>query len=802
MFSDLRHAFRQLARSPGFATAAILTLALGIGISTTIFNAVNPLLFRSLPFRDPDALVYLNEKNPKQGFEQMNVSYADFLHWKKENQVFDAMGVWDTNDLTLGTDEGAERIDGCTVSAGLFSALGLKPALGRDFSSDEDQPGAPAVAILGDALWRTRFAADPSTIGKTVSLNGKIYTVIGVMPPSVRFPEQSDLWIPIVVAQPEKTHGAFSYSCVARLKPGATISQARADLERIHDRIAVESPSTSANVGPLVRPVRDAFLDRDLRTMGWIMLGAVGFVLAVASANVASLLLTQALDRQKEFAVRRALGASGWRLVRQLLVESLVLGMLGGGLGFLFSQWGRGSVRSLVNVQIPYWLDFSLDARVVGFAIGVSVLTSVLFGLAPAWQVTRTNTQAGLTDSARGSSGGRNLQKLRGLLVVAQIAFASLLLCGTGLMIQSLLKLQQVDPGFDPARLAKFYINFSSNPKSTREMRTAFFTSFLERLRGLPGIESAAAGSRLPLAGGTTTQVFAIEGRPPVAAGANPVGSLRVITPNYFATMRIPLLKGRDFAETDTSASAKVLIVDSGFAKRNFGDTDPIGQHILWDPNDPSSRREIVGIVADVKQSSLDRDSRPGFYIPFAQSSRSRMGIVYRSAGRDPLALLPAVRQILRETDPTLPLFEASSMTEVVTESYWIRLFLGRLLVGFASMAMALAALGVGNVVAFSVIQRTREIGIRMALGAKSHDVLRLIVGRGMRLVAFGLLLGLGASVGLSRVLASQLFGISAIDPLTLALSFLIFAAVSALACWLPARRATKVNPIEALRAE
>ncbi|MFT3782294.1 MAG: ABC transporter permease [Nibricoccus sp.] len=802
MLSDLRHAFRQLVKSPGFALAAILTLALGIGISTTIFNSVNPLLFRALPFRDPDTLVYLNERNLKQGLTQMNVSYADFIHWKNENHVFDGMGVWDTNDLTLGSEDGPERINGCVVSAGLFSMLGIKPALGRDFRADEEQPGSEAVVILSDALWRRRFAANPGVIGQSIALNGKTYAVVGVMPSRVRFPNNSDLWVPIAIAQPEKRHGEFSYDCAARLKPGITLSQASADLEQIHKATAIESPATNANISGLVRPLTDVFLGRDLQTMGWIMLGAVAFVLAVASANVASLLLTQSLDRQKEFAVRRALGASSWRLVRQLLVESLLLGALGGGLGFLFSQWGHGSLRSLAKVEIPYWLDFSIDTRVVGFAIGVSIFTSVLFGLAPAWQVIRQNVQVGLTESARGSSGGHCRQRLRSLLVVAQIASATLLLCGTGLMIRSLLKLQQVDPGFDPMRLAKFSINFQSNPKSTREMKAAFFPALMERLRGLPGIESAAASSRLPMAGGTTTQAFAIEGRVPLTSSARPIGNLRVITPNYFSTMRIPLLNGRDFAETDTSESTKVIIVDSAFAKQHFGDINPIGEHIFWDPNDPSTRREIIGVAADTKQTGLDQNSRPGFYVPFTQSSRSRMDVVYRSSMRDPLTQLPAIRQILREIDPLLPLYEPITMTSLIGDSYWIRLFLGRLLVGFSVLAMALAALGVGSVVTFSVIQRTREIGIRMALGATSKDVLHLILTHGMRLVFLGLVAGMLGSLGLSRFLASQLFGVSTFDPLTLALSFFIFASVSLFACWLPARRATRVNPIEALRAE
>ena len=359
---NLRYAFRSLARSPGFTAVAVLTLALGIGMSTTIFNGANPLLFRALPFRDPDTLVYLNERSPKQGFEQMSVAYADFAHWQKENRVFSDLGIWGTTNFTLGDAELPERIKGGTVSARLFATLGLEPMLGRGFTATEDQPGAAAVALLGHELWQRRFGADQQIIGRTIALNGKTYSVIGVMPPRMRFPDRTDLWVPLAIDQPEKTHGNFSYTGVGRLKPGVTLAQATADLEAIHERIAQESPLSNTQVGPVVRPIEDGFLDDELRTMGWIMLGTVAFVLAVACANVASLFLTRALGRHKEFAIRQALGAGRWRTIRQLLVESLVLGAAGGALGFLFSLWGLDIVLKLVPVEIPYWIDFSVEA--------------------------------------------------------------------------------------------------------------------------------------------------------------------------------------------------------------------------------------------------------------------------------------------------------------------------------------------------------------------------------------------------------------------------------------------------------
>jgi putative ABC transport system permease protein len=802
MLSDLRHAFRQFAKAPGFTTVAILTLAFGIGLSTTIFNAVNPLLFRSLPFRDPETLVYLNERDPKQGIDRKSISYADFTHWKNENRVFSELGIWDTTSFTLGQGDEPERIEGCTVSARLLATLGLAPVLGRDFNADDDRPGSAAVVVLSDRLWRRAFAADPQIVNRTIMLNGKAHTVIGVMAPKVQFPDKADLWVPLVFADPEKMHGKFSFEGVGRLKPGITREQAATDLAAIHERIAQETPDTNAHIEAVVLPIKDGFLSGDLRTMGWTMLGAVAFVVAVACANVASLFLTRALSRQKEFAVRTALGASRWRILRQFLVESLVIGAIAGTLGFLFSLWGLDLLHPLVPVKIPYWLDFSLDWHVFVFAAGVSLLTSVLFGLAPAYQTSHFNIQAGLSENTRGSSGSSRRQRLRSVFVVSEVALATLLLCGTGLMLRSLLNLQRVDPGFNPSRLALFSIDLGAAPASNMEARVVFIRTLTERLRSLPAVQSVAACSSLPLSGRNNGQGFAIEGQPPPLPGQNPVGNLRVTTPGYFAAMEIPLLRGRDFTDADSARSRQVIIVDAAFARQYFGDTNPLGQRIRWSLSDPSEAMEIIGVAADVKHSGLDRESRTGFYIPHAQNGRRSMSFVLRTKTDQPLGILPSARQVLREVDPTLPLFNARAMTDMISDTYWVRRFLGRLLVIFAALALGLAAVGIASVVAYAVTQRTQEIGVRMALGASSREVLQLILGQGMRLVIFGLGLGLAASLGLTRLLASQLFGVGNADPITLGASAGVFIIVSLLACWFPARRATKISPLEALRAE
>jgi putative ABC transport system permease protein len=801
MPNDLRYTVRMLTKTPGFTAVAVLTLAVGIGLSTTIFNGANPLLFRPMPFREPATLVCLNERNLKQGVQRMSVSYADFTHWQKENQVFSDLGLWRTTNVTLdGTDQ-PERVEGCRVSAGLFPTLGLSPALGRGFAPGDDQPGAASTVILGHALWQQRFGSDAKLIGQTIRLNGTLHTVIGIMPPRVRFPNQADLWLPLVITDPEATHGRYSYSAAARLKPGVTRGQVTADLDAIQARIAVETPRTNADVTALVRPIADRFLNDELRSMGWTMLGAVAFVLAVACANVANLFLTRALARRKEFAVRQALGAGRWRTIRQLLVESLVLGVVAGGLGFVLSLWGLDLLLRLVPTEIPYWVDFCLDGRVLAFAVGASLLTSLAFGLAPAWQVSRADVQSGLTETARGSSGSRHKQRLRGAFVVSEVALATLLLCGAGLMIRSLINLQQVDPGFNPSQLATFSLDLTSSANASASTRIAFFDAFTQRLRAVPGVAAAAACSSLPLNGDRNEQDFAIDGRlsPP---GRRPaVGDLRVITPGYFEALGIQLVAGRAFTNADSASGARVIIVDTALARRHFGDQSPLGQHIRFGVSDATAM-EVVGVVGAVKRSVLDAEPSPGFYVPYAQRVRPRMDVVLRTTVEEPLSVFSGVRQALRAADPTLPLFGAQTFPDMMGEAYWIQRFLGRLLVGFAGLALALAAVGIAGVMAYSVTQRNHEIGVRMALGAQPRDVLQLMLGQGMRLVLLGLGLGLVASLGLARLLTSQLYGVSWLDPLTLFASAAVFAAVATLAAWIPARRAAKVDPMVALRCE
>lgn len=800
--NDLRFALRSLARSPGFTAVVVVTLALGIGLSTTIFNGVNPLLFRSLPFEDPERLVALAESNPKQGQETLDVAYADFLRWRDESTTFSRLAIWTDIHVALTAGDQPENVNAYEVSASLFGTLGLQPALGRDFLPKDEQPGSDRVALISDRLWHRSFGGAPGILGRTVQLNGTPYTVIGVMPPGVQFRNFGDLWVPLVVDAPERTRGRFNYEGVGRLRPGVTLAQASSDLNAIQARIAQESPLTNRGVGAVVRPFSDVFLDAGLRSMGWTMFGAVVFVLAIACANVAGLFLARAVTRQKEFAVRAALGAGCWPVLRQLLVESVLITGVAGGLALMLSSWGTGLIVGLVPIEIPYWIDFSMDWRVFAFAVGVSALTSVLFGVIPASQAARADVLSGLRESSRGSSGGRQGRRLRHAFVVSEVALTTLLLFGTGLMIRSLQNLQRVDPGFDPERLVVFYLDSSARPGTTAQARIVFYDRLIERLNGAPGIAAAAACSRIPLSGGSTGQAFVVEGRAVPPGEPRPVGNLRCITPGYFSAMRIPLLAGRDFSAEDNAASRKVLIVDAAFARQYFGDRNPLGQRLWWNPADPLSAREIVGVAADVKHTRLDAEARPGFYMPYAQNPRQIMGVVVRTVADDPAAAAKTIRAAVRETDPSLPVIGLKTMRERMGETFWIRSYLGKLLVGFAALALALTALGIASVIAYAVAQRTREIGVRIALGALPADVLRLVLAQGLRLVGSGLAFGLVASLGLTRVLGSQLYGVGWFDPLTSLASGALLVAAALLACWLPARRATRIDPVEALRAE
>ena len=805
--NDLQFALRALKRSPGFLVVAVPTLTFGIGLCTTIFSVINPILFRPLPFPEPDRLVFLNETSQLQGMSSMALSYADFLDWRSQNHVLTDAGLFLEDVFTVNYADRPERIPGGFVTSSLFPVLGIHPILGRNFLESDERPDAPAVVLLSHAYWQQHYGSDRGVLGRTITLNHRSHTIVGVMPSGFGIPGSAKIWTPVTIAHPENTRGSHSYAGIGRLKPGVTIEQARADLAAICDGIARKFPTANTGVGPFVVPLRRQLVgNENLPMLSWVLLGAVGFVLAVACANVGNLFLARALGRQKEIAVRAAFGASRWRTIRQLLIESMLVAGTAGALGFVLSLFGVQLFLALVPKDIPTWIQFSADLRVCSFAVGLSLITCMLSGLAPAWRVSQTTVQQGLDEAGRGLTESRRQNRLRALLVVSEVALASLLLCGAGLMLRTVLNLRQVDPGFEAAGLAVFDLDLPLSRYDTPAKCSAFYQTVLGKLGSLEGVNAVAAVSHRPMGGRNYFSIFYVAGRPAPERGQEPTGNLRAVTPGYFAAMGIPLLQGRDFSPDDTPTSPPVIIIDRALARQYFPDTDPVGQYLKWGPESSATKAEIIGVVGDVKHYGLmqnaEANAQPGYYHPHAQAAFNRMTIVARVDSRYWPGLAPGVRRTLRQLDATLPFSPPQAMEEIVRQTVWTQQLLSQLLGIFSVLTLALTAVGIAGMVAYTVAQRTHEIGVRMALGARASDVIRLVMREAMLYVAWGLFLGLVASAGLSRVLASQLSLVSSNDPAILAGTAGLFGLVALLACYFPARRATRVDPLIALRAE
>ncbi len=799
---DVTVGVRTLARDRKFALSAGLILALAIGLNTAIFSIASPVMFRVLPFPQPHELVFLNESNPKQGFDQLSISYADFQDWRAQNRTLAGLGLFAAASYNLSGAGVAEKVSGQRISSGLFAALGIQPVMGRHFLDGEDQPGAAPVVMLSHGLWQRRFGADRNMVGQAITLNGLAHTVVGIMPPGFGFPERSELWTPLVVNNPGQNRGSHSYMGVGRMKPGVTLAQVREDLRRVHERLAQEHPAECANVSALVMPLREQWVG-GVQTTGWLMLAAAGFVLVVACANVGNLFLARALGRHKEFAIRASLGAGRGRLIRQLLAESWLLAVFGGGLG-LFSAWGIQKLlfRLLPTSDLPYWIQFTLGWRELAFAVVVTLVACGLFGLAPSWQVVRSGTPVGMPSQPHTSSAHRN--RLRNWLIASEVALAMMLLSGAGVMWKTLLNLEQAKPGFNPGGLAFCYLDLPSTHYSQPQEVIQFYAALLEKLRAAPGMASAAVVSAPPMGGNNNGFSYVIEGRPVAPAGEIAVGNARISSPGYFATMGIPLLQGRDFTEADEASGHLVIIIDATMARQCFAGQNPLGQRIntSGNPNDPSSWREIVGVAGEVKHYGLDQDIRPGFYIPHRQMAYGSMAVVWRTTNGNPLLALPALRQVVADLDPMLAVARPVAMPDRIRRTFWLKRLLGQLFGGFSLLAMTLAMAGIAGVALYIVAQRTHEIGVRMALGAPRHRVILLVLRQGLPPVLTGLALGLAASMGVNRLLQSQLYQVSATDPVILAGSVLALGGVALLACYWPARRATRINPMEALRAE
>ncbi len=802
---DVRYGLRMLLKSPGFAAVAIIALALGIGANSAIFSVVNAVLIRPLPFHQPDKLAWVSEHMPKGDFNA--VPAPDLLEWQDQSHVFEDVAGYSTDNwnMTGGAGE-PERIPGALVGANMFSMLGVQPVSGRAFTKEEDLPGGEPVVILMSSLWQKRFASNPDVIGKTLTLNDKIYTVIGVMPANFRLPEAAEVLIPLALdAHEQRTSDrVLLVSVIARLKPGITYEQATVELQDIVGRLDEQhQPARPAGMIVEISSLHEHIVG-NVRPALLVLLGAVGFVLLIACANVANLLLARAAARQKEIAIRAALGASRFRLIRQLLTESVLLALAGGCLGILLALWGV----ELLMASLPQDLAdiakgvgrVSVDGGVFGFTLVVSFITGILFGLAPALVASKPSLNDTLKEGGKNSKATFSLGSLRGALVVAELALALVLLVGAGLMMKSFLKLQSINPGFRPERVLTMQLNLSMPRYAERRKQADFFKQVLERVEALPGVESASVTSGIPLTGSAMMMMFmSVEGRPDPVPGQEPPVIGNAVSNDYFNTMRIPLLKGRFFNDQDTESSAKVVIVNESFARRYWPDEESIGKRVMT--NSRSGERVIVGVVGDVHGFGLGEEVKAEVFMPYLQSPTRGLSIAVRTEA-DPLGMVAAVRSQVQAVDSAQPVANVMTMNQHLAQSVSEPRFNMLLLGVFAALALALAAVGIYGVMSYTVAQRTHEIGIRMALGAQQNDVVRLIVRQAMVLTVSGVVIGIGAAFALTRVMESLLFGVSATDPATFALISLILMGVALGACFVPARRASKVDPLVALRYE
>jgi len=802
-FKDIRYGIRSLLKHPGFTAIAVITLALGIGANTAIFSVVNALILRPLPYRNADQLVWISEASPLTNGEM--VPGPHFLEWNEQSQTLAQVAAYNPDNLTLtGTGE-PERLDCNRVSAEFFSVLGVQPLLGRNFLPAEDRSGGDRVVIIAHSLWQRRFSADQKIVGQSITLDDQSYSVVGVLPPDFRFFQKFELWVPLAL-NPQQERGnqqISSLSAIARLKPGVTIRQTQTELETRRLRFENSKPSNTPRFDGQVRVVSlHEKLVGPTRRLLAILFGAVGVILLIACANVANLLLSRAVVRQKEFAIRAGLGAGRRRLMQQMLTESLLLALVGGMLGVLLAFWLAEALMTLAAAntfgEISRLATVNIDIRVLGFALLVSFLTGALFGLAPAFQLSRPELNDLLKEGWRGS--GFHRGRVRHLLMVTEVALSIVLLVGAGLLIRSFINLLEINPGFKAEHLLTARLSLPYPRYQDRARRQQFVEQLLPRISALPGVESAGAINHLPLTDFLFTGWLRVEGQAE-AINRNEAGiPISQITPGYFRAMSIPLRSGRNFTEHDDADAPRVVILNETLARKLFFGQEPIGRRV-WVPGPGKGMPIVVGVVGDVRHEGLDRDVRPEVYVPYTQNPSGFMTLVIRSKV-DPLSLGAAVRKEVLALDSSLPVYQVMTMDQRLSESFASRRFNLLLLGVFAFLALTLAAVGVYGVIAYGVTQRTHEIGIRMALGARGGDVLRLLMRQGMSLVALGVVLGLAGAWALTRVMTNLLFGVTPTDATTFASVAALLIVVALLACYIPARRATKVDPLVALRYE
>ena len=818
IWQDIKYGARMLLKNPGITIIVIIALALGIGANSAIFSVVNAVLLRPLPYHESDRLVFLHERSAV--LDEMSISYPNFTDWRNQTQTLEKIGVYNRASYNLTGAGEAERIVTGQVSADLFSVLRVNALHGRVFTNEEDKPGGTPVVVLSYALWQRRFGGQQSVLNQAITLNNKSYTVIGVMPKTYAYPSRVEMWVPVgqLSDQPSwQSRGNHpGLYGVARLKPGATVEQAAADMNNIAANLEKQYPDSNSGTRVVLQPLIEIFVT-DVRRALWVIFGAVGFVLLIACANIANLLLARATARKKEMAIRTAVGASRWRIARQLLTESILLAVIGGSIGLLLARWGVDLILYVSPNAIPRSREIGLDWTVLAFTIGVSFLTGILFGLIPAIQAGEVDVHETLKETGRGTSGR---QWLRSSLVVVEVATTLVLLIGAGLMIRSFYLLQKVNPGFSHEHLTSFSISLPQKKYSTEDQRASFYDRLMENIRALPGVESSAAASGLPLGNNGWQTSFVIDGQPPPPREQVPLMEACLVTPDYFRAMNIPVLRGRVFTDRDdrshlagrdltklnenqrSIAGLNKIVIDEEFAKRYWPNEEAVGKRIRLGTEADAQVLEVLGVVGRVKMESLNQNSdRVQGYFPFAQVPQGGMTVIIKGAS-DPNQLISSVRNAVKEIDPEQPIYNPRTMDEIRAESVAPERLNLTLLSLFAGIALVLAIVGIYGVMSYSVTQRTHEIGIRMAIGARPRDVFKMILGQGMKLALIGVGIGLLSAFGLTRLMETMLFGVEPTDATTFASISALLIGIALLACYLPGRRATKVEPTISLRYE
>ena len=808
LFKDIRYGVRGLLKHPGFTAIVVLTLALGIGASTAIFSVVDSVLLRRLPYQTAERIVAIQELDP-DGRRGQSTS-ANFYDWRAQNTVFEHLAAIKTTTTNLALSDHAERLELAQTNANFFDVFGLTPQYGRLFIPQDEQAGHEPVVVVSNALWQRRFGSDPSLVGRSITLDGRNYTVVGIAPAGFQYPDKTELWLPPLRLVPElypdqdvtQSRRMGYLAVVALLKPGVSLQQAAGEMETITARLRQQYPDTNNRRFNRVVSLHEDLVG-DTNKLLWLLLGAVTFVLLIGCANVANLLLASGASRRKEMAIRAALGASRWRVIRQLFTESTILALAGGAVGLQIAFWGLAAITKLLPSDFPRLNEIQIDLRVLGFTFAASMLTGILFGLAPALQISRSDVQEAIRETGRGTSGSRRQSRFRQALIVVEVALSVVLLAGAGLLFRSFLRLQSVNAGF----VSQHVLTAKVTPSGTNYVNDAdyakFYNQVIEKVGAIPGVQDVGLINTLPLYKGPTSG-FRVEGRPVTTPDKWPSVNYRVVSPNYFRAMGIPVLQGRAYTDRDDENAPRAMIVNQQLVHQIFPDENPIGKRITFGGTDANGQPrwfEIIGVVANVRSLELREEPNPELYFSAQQDLWPAMSLVVRSTV-EPSSLSASVRQAVNEVDRSVPVADVKPMDHIVSESITQPRFNLFLLGLFGAVAIVLSAAGIYGVTAYTVTQRTHELGIRIALGAQVGDVLKMILGQGMAVIGVGLVVGLAAAFALTRLLRSLLFGVGENDPLTFVAITVVLVLVALIACYIPARRATKVDPLMALRAE